>query len=102
MHLLTMLVSRNARSHPGDQRKATGAIETPTRWPIRRSIEAQPGDRLLPCVLHRAGAASAWRLPRHASNWSCSNVNSRGLVYAILTEHFGSPSAVCGPDGQMP
>jgi hypothetical protein len=33
---------------------------------------------------HRLG----WKLPHCVSNWSCSNVNSRGLAYSPLTEHF--------------
>jgi hypothetical protein len=46
-----------------------------------------------------ADTASAWRLPRYANNWSCSRVNSRGLIYAISTERFGLPFAVCGRGG---
>jgi hypothetical protein len=33
-----------------------------------------------------AGTASAWKLPRYASNWSCSNLNGCSLTYAILIE----------------
>ncbi len=51
------------------------------------------------CRFSSAATASGWRLPRYASNWWCSSVNSHALVCAALTERSGWASASCGRAG---